>query len=186
MPPPVYTLTRLSLSVSRLVSYPETGTARPVRTLRERARQRETLPRRPSPRTPYSASARGPLCVCTAVNHETTRVIQATGAKAKAWCLLIHAEAPLSPSLYLTGGMVNAWRLLIHDDASISLALSLSLSFSLSLVSRSFSQVITPSLNSGRVWYRKYAISPRSTKLNSPILGIPPTDSPKVRPGRHP
>ena len=38
---------------------------------------------------------------------------------AKAWCLLIYAEASLS----LTGGRAKAWCLLIHADASVSLSL---------------------------------------------------------------
>ena len=38
------------------------------------------------------------------------------GARAKAWCLHIHAEASLS----LTGGRAKAWCLLIHAEASLS------------------------------------------------------------------
>ena len=39
-----------------------------------------------------------------------------TRARAKAWCLLIHAEC-----LSLTRARAKAWRLLIHAEASLSL-----------------------------------------------------------------
>ena len=44
-----------------------------------------------------------------------------TGPRAKAWCLLIHAEASLS----LTGTRAKAWCLIMHAEASLSLSRSL-------------------------------------------------------------
>ena len=46
----------------------------------------------------------------------TRKRLSLTGARAKAWCPPIHAEASLS----LTGGRAKAWCLLIHADASLS------------------------------------------------------------------
>ena len=66
----------------------------------------------------------------------TRKRLSLTGARAKAWCLLIHAEASLSHgdkgeslvppytcgsvSLSLTGARAKAWCLLIHAEASLS------------------------------------------------------------------
>ena len=52
------------------------------------------------------------------LNEVNLRPGHYTGARAKAWRLLIHAEASLS--LSLRGGRARAWRLLTHAGASLS------------------------------------------------------------------
>ena len=50
-----------------------------------------------------------------------------TGARAKAWCLLIHVDVSHSLYLSLTGDRAKAWCRLIHEKASLSSYLALAL-----------------------------------------------------------
>jgi hypothetical protein len=47
------------------------------------------------------------------------------GARAKAWCILIHAEAAVSPS-HRTGARAKSWCPLMHVEAALFITLNLS------------------------------------------------------------